>query len=117
MTTFPRRKPRQLAMSLEGNDYGEPWSMPEEGHLPHAIRTRDGSQLSNRGRSVEDKRRLSKRAVVCVNACKGIPSENLKRFELTGMLTAARHAVKTGDVSMLEGLVRELDWQAQTHAD
>ena len=104
-------------MPLEGNDYGEPWTMPEEGYLPHAIRTRDGSQLSNRGRSTEDKRRLSERAVVCVTVCAGIPSEVLEQFDLNNMLRAARHAVETGDLSPLAGPVRTLDWRGGTHAD
>lgn len=62
----------------EPQDYGEPWRLLEVPGL-RTMKTNDGF-------SVEGQHILSKRAIACVNACKGIPTEALEQGVIPELL-------------------------------
>lgn len=88
-------------MTKEPENYGEPWSCREGNAVVFTTKYGRNGSIAIEGGSAENSR-LRARVIACVNACAGIPTEELERASIPSMYEILERIVKSDDLTTLE---------------
>ena len=97
----------------------EPWEVKEMNNTPYVIADRETLLLTHGWKGYHENMANARRIVACVNACRGIPTEDLERNKVeipravNGGVFAYRDRAES-EKSLADELWKLIDWVTET---